>query len=85
MAEFGHDMDVDPRPAVPPRESQRPQLWDISKVGETITASLSQLLDPIRRVVREEVEVALNREQRPVSSIVPSRGPMTRSLSTTSR
>ena len=85
MAELGHDMDVDPRPVVPPRESELPQLWDISKPGETIAASLSQLLDPIRRVVREEVEVALNREQRPVSKIVLGRGPMTRSSSTTSR
>ena len=85
MAELGHDMDVDPRPVLPPRESEPSQLWDMSKLGETISVSLSQLLDPIRRVVREEVEVALNREQRPVSINVLGRGPMIRSLSTTTR
>ena len=85
MAELGQDMDVDHPPVVPPRKSEPPQLWDMSKLGETIAASWSQLLDPIRRVVREELEVALNREQRPVSKVVLGRGPTTRSLSTATR
>ena len=85
MAELGHHMDVDSRPPVPPRHSEPPQLWDVSKLGETITASLAQLLDPIRRAVREEVEAALNCEHRLVSKSVLSRGPVTRSFSTTIR
>lgn len=85
MAELGHEMDVDSRPPVPPRQSEPPQPWDISKVGETMTASLNQLLGPIRRAVREEVEAALNCEQRPVSKSDLGRGPMTRSSPTTIR
>ena len=85
MAELGHDMDVDSRPSVPPRHSEPPQLWDVSKLGEIITASLAQLLDPIRRAVREEVEAAFNCEHRLVSESVLSRGPVTRSLSITIR
>ena len=75
MAELGHDMDVDSRPPVPPRHSEPPQLWDVSKLGETITASLAQLLDPIRRAVREEVEAALNCEHRLVSNKCPQSRP----------
>ena len=85
MAEIGHDMDDDPRPDVPPHGSERPQLWDISKLGETITASLNQLLDLIRRAVREEVEAVLSREQRLVSTSVLGGGPVTQSLSATIR
>ena len=76
MAELGQDMEVDTRPVIPPRpESQMP--WDISDLQETITAVSSQMLEPIRRVVREEVSNGLTYEQRMVSESVFDRGSMT--------
>ena len=71
MAELGHDMEVDVAPAVP---------YHTSKLRETITASLTHLLDPIRQVVREEVRSVFNYEQRMVSHSVFGRGSMTPSL-----
>ena len=85
MAELEHDMDVDSGPPVPPRHSEPPQLWDVSKLGEIVTASLAKLLDPIRRAVREEVEAALNCEHGLVSKSVLSRGPVIRSVLITIR
>ena len=77
MAELGQPMDIDSRPAVPPR--------DISKRRETNTPNLNQWLDPIRQAVRDEVRSALSDEQRTVSESVFGRGSMTRPLSTTIR
>ena len=78
-------MDGDSCPVVPPHGSETLQLWDMSKLGETIMASLNQLLDHIRQVVREEVEAALSRQQRQVSKSVLGGSPMTASLSTAIR
>ena len=78
MAELGHGMDVDSPPVVPPHAFESLRSWDISKLRETITASL---LDPIRRAVREEVKSAFTYEQRMVSQSVLGRSSITRSLS----
>ena len=75
MAELGHDMDVndvDVRPVVPSYKS---------KLRGTFTTSLTELLDPIRQVVREEVKSALHYEQRMVSESVFGRSSMSPSLS----
>lgn len=70
MAELGQAMEIDSRPVVPPHNFESLRPWDISKLRETVTASLTQLLGPIREAVREEVKIALNYEQRTVSESV---------------
>ena len=77
MAERGQAMDIDSRPVPPPHKFESPRPWDISKLREIITASLSQFLVPIRQAVGEEVRNALSDEQRKVSESVFGRGSVT--------
>ena len=67
MAELEQEMDVDSHPVVPPQGSKSPQPWELSGVRDTITATFTQMLDPIREAVREEISKALPHEQRGVS------------------
>lgn len=80
MAELGQEMDVDSNLVVPSQRSKSPRPWEISKLREAITATFTQILEPIRQVVREEVSSAIKCEQREVSEGVFGRGRMTRCL-----
>ena len=67
MAEPGHEMDVDSHSVAPPQGPKPPRPWEKSKIRETLVATLNQMLEPIRQVVREEISSAMTSEQSGVS------------------
>lgn len=75
MAELGRDMEVDSHPAGPAKRTKSPMpSREPAKLKETITTIFTQMLDPIRQVVREEILRATNYEQREVRRGVFVRG-----------
>ena len=67
MAELERDMEVDSHAAEPNQWSKPPlRSWELTKLRDTITAVFTQMLEPIRQVVREEILRATNYETREV-------------------